>query len=116
MQISAAAAAVTESPPPQLSSFEAGRFKIDKTKMFLGSMFSVNGSTYGPLSATRHLCLGSHSSIEFSDSLIEIVSRWSGPISLALFVPDVEYGIAEIYLEHLRKCYPEIKAQVGCCI
>ena len=77
-------------------------------------MFSVNGTMYSPLSAARHLCLGSQSSIEYLDTLTEAVRRWSGPMSVAVFVPDVEYGISEVYLEYLRGCYPEIRAQVSC--
>ena len=40
------------------------------------------------------------------------ILRWSGPISVALFVPDVEFSIAETFIEYLRNCYPAVKKQV----
>ena len=40
------------------------------------------------------------------------ISRWKGPISVALFVPDVEFSIAETFIEYLRNCYPAVKEQV----
>ena len=41
-----------------------------------------------------------------------VISRWNGPISVALFVPDVEFSIAETFIEYLRNCYPAVKRQV----
>ena len=38
--------------------------------------------------------------------------RWAGPISVALFVPDVEFSIAETFIEYLRNCYPAVRKQV----
>ena len=32
---------------------------------------------------------------------------------MALFVPDVEYGIAWAFIEYLRNCYPAVRDQVG---
>ena len=42
----------------------------------------------------------------------KIKHRWAGPISVALFVPDVEFSIAETFIEYLRNCYPAVRKQV----
>ena len=37
---------------------------------------------------------------------------------MALFVPDVEFSIAETFIEYLRNCYPAVRKQVvrsKCC-
>ena len=75
-------------------------------------MYVVNGSGYNQLGLSRHLCLGSQTSVDFLISLVDIVKRWSGPISLSLFVPDVEFGISQVYLKYLKSCVPAIDSQV----
>ena len=39
--------------------------------------------------------------------------RWAGPISLTLFVPDVEFAVARVFIQFLRKCYPAVRERVG---
>ena len=93
--------------------FDETRFTSDKFRMFKYAMFAANGTDYTGLGATRHLCLGSQASVDHLFSLVEIVKRWSGPISLSLFVPDVEFGISQVYIQYLRKCIPAIQSQVS---
>ena len=38
---------------------------------------------------------------------------WSGPISVAIFVPEVEMDAARIYIETLRKCDRDLKDRVA---
>ena len=39
--------------------------------------------------------------------------RWTGPISVALFVPDVEFTIALVFIEYLRNCFPNVRNRVS---
>ena len=38
---------------------------------------------------------------------------WSGPISVSVFVPEVEMDAARIYIETLRKCDQNLKERVA---
>ena len=40
-------------------------------------------------------------------------TRWTGPISVALFVPDVEFTIALVFIEYLRNCFPNVRDRVS---
>jgi hypothetical protein len=37
----------------------------------------------------------------------------NGPISVALFVPDVEFELTKMYLRKLVSCVPEIRERVA---
>jgi hypothetical protein len=40
------------------------------------------------------VCLATQSSIDRLDSVLDILDTWSGPISLSVFTPDLEYDIS----------------------
>ena len=44
--------------------------------------------------------------------VVQMANRWTGPISMALFVPDVEFSIAKYFIEHLRNCYSSVRDRV----
>ena len=39
--------------------------------------------------------------------------KWTGPISVAIFVTQLELDAATVYVNYIRYCYPEIKNQVA---
>ena len=40
---------------------------------------------------------------------------WSGPTSIALFLPDLELGLGLQFIQYLRSCHPAVERQVlGC--
>ena len=41
-----------------------------------------------------------------------LVTNWSGPLSIAVFGPDKELGVAVHYIRYLRSCHPSIRSQV----
>ena len=65
------------------------------------------------LGVLRLLCLGAQSSVDRLYELTELVTNWSGPMSIAVFVPDIELGIALRYIQYLRNCHPSIRSQVS---
>ena len=44
--------------------------------------------------------------------VVQMANRWTGPISMSLFVPDVEFSIAKYFIEHLRNCYSNVRDRV----
>ncbi len=45
--------------------------------------------------------------------LVDILTGWTGPLSLSVFVPDIELAIAKRYIAFLSKCFPNIDKQVN---
>ena len=86
---------------------------FDKYRMFRSHMFSVAGSDWSQLSRSRLVCLGAQTSLDRLDELTELVTPWSGPVSISVFVPDIELALALKYIQYLRSCYPAIHRQVS---
>jgi len=86
---------------------------FDKFRMFKSHMFSVTGQDWFHLSRSRQLCLGAQTSVDRLYELIELVSNWSGPMSISVFVPHIELGIGLKYIQYLRMCHPAIQRQVS---
>ncbi len=42
-----------------------------------------------------------------------MAENWNGPLSVALFTPDIELDIALRYIVFLRRCFQPIKDQVN---
>ena len=103
--------AATESLPETRVELSEGVF--DQFRKFKTHMFSVTGTDWASLSSSRLLCLGAQTSVDRLYELTELVTNWSGPMSISVFVPDIELGIAVKYIQYLRSCYPAIKRQVS---
>ncbi len=58
------------------------------------------------------MCIGTHASVERMHWLVQVANRWAAPISLTLFVPDVEFAVARLFIEFLRNCYPAVRDRV----
>ena len=111
---SASSSPVTPSSP----GLAQGRVEVsqgvwDQLRQFKTHMFSLTGSDWANLSSSRLLCLGAQTSVDRLYELTELVTNWSGPMSISVFAPDVELGIAIKYIQYLRSCYPAIEAQVS---
>lgn len=85
----------------------------DKFRMFRSHMFTVTGDAWSHLSSSRLLCLGAQTSVDRLYELTELVTNWSGPMSIAVFVPHIELGISLRYIQYLRGCHPSIRSQVS---
>ena len=57
--------------------------------------------------------MATQASIDVAYWLTSTVESWSGPISIAIFTPDIEYDISLHYINYLRACYPKIEQQVS---
>ena len=93
--------------------FSENESHLDMYKMFKTKMFTVTGTKWADLSQSRQVCLGTQTSIDRLYWLPEMVKTWSGPISLTLFVPSIEYHISKVYLRYIRQCFLTVKEQVN---
>ena len=59
------------------------------------------------------MCLGAQTSLDRLDEVTELVTNWSGPLSISVFVPDIELALGLKYIQYLRSCYPAIQSQVS---
>ena len=100
--------------PTKLKSFDFDRTigVFDKHRSFKIHMFSSVGDSWSNLSLSSALCLGTQSSVDRLDNLVEIAASWSGPISVAVFAPSVELSLGLRYIQFLKQCFPKIQRQV----
>ena len=86
---------------------------FDKFRKFQSHMFTVVGEAWSVLSSSRALCLGAQTSVDRLYELVELVKNWSGPMSIAVFVPDIELAVGLRYIQYLRSCNHAIERQVS---
>lgn len=86
---------------------------VDKWRTHKTHMFSSTGSDWRLLSESRQVCLATQTSIDRVHWLLTTVESWSGPISVAVFTPDLEYDISVRYISYLRTCFPKVMRQVS---
>ena len=96
-----------------IMNFISGPGVFDKSRNFQSHMFSVVGEAWSALSSSRALCLGAQTSVDRLYELVELVKNWSGPMSIAVFVPDIELGVGLRYIQYLRSCNLAIERQVS---
>ena len=61
----------------------------DERRQFKTHLFAVTGSQWSALSSTRLLCLGAQTSLDRLHHLPELLTNWSGPVSISVFTPDI---------------------------
>ncbi|KAJ9590757.1 hypothetical protein L9F63_016273 [Diploptera punctata] len=49
-----------------------------------------------------------HATPEFVYNIVEIVRRWEGPVSIAVYAPYTDAALTLIVINHLCHCYPEM--------
>ncbi|KAL7645136.1 UNVERIFIED_CONTAM: hypothetical protein RMT77_003514 [Armadillidium vulgare] len=82
-----------------------GRF--DNRRMFKTFDNIFVGPDYLNLVEFCPVCLATQSSVDRLFWLTQVAKHWEGaPISIAIFTPDIEYGIARAYLQYLITCFP----------
>ena len=64
----------------------------------------ITGPDFPALSQLYDVTLVTQASLDKLHWLSQLGKTWSGPISLALFVPDIEFDFAAKFLHHLINC------------
>lgn len=79
-------------------------FDFDHSRLYKTKTFYLTGSKWSEISERSHVCLATQTSFERLYELFEIVHRWSGPISVAIFAPDIEFQMVKTYLQYFSQC------------
>lgn len=92
--------------------FNPSRGVLDESREYKSFMFSVVGDSWASLSSARSVCLGAQASVERLYEVVEMVKGWSGPVSVAVFVPGIDLAIGLTYIQYLRYCHHGVHSQV----
>ena len=84
----------------------------DKSRVFKINPFFITPDDWEDLSSW-HVCLSTQSSADLIFWIVDQTATWSGPMSVSVFVPDVDYIIAMTMIHYLRKCFPRIRQRVS---
>ena len=103
-------------PPHEVDAFKFN-FKqengvYDKWRLFKVNYFVLTGEKWKDQSS-RSTCLASQASVDRLYWLYTLVNHWDGPISIAVFVPDIEYSIAKSLLSFFTRCFPAIAERIS---
>ncbi|PSN39741.1 hypothetical protein C0J52_19960 [Blattella germanica] len=105
----------TNARPPDVRTFKVdfhlGRW--DRKRLYKFFDFVLPGDRFSELSEKYSICLATQSSIERLDSLVQVVNRWPGTISVSVFIAGNEYALLEFYVSYLRQCFPQIRERVS---
>ena len=85
----------------------------DQSRNFRIFQHVITGSDYSQLSQLYDVTLVSQSSLDKLHWLSQVGTTWSGPISLALFVPDIEFDFAAKFLHHLINCDDTLRSKLA---
>ncbi|XP_031638195.1 beta-1,4-glucuronyltransferase 1 [Contarinia nasturtii] len=85
----------------------------DNSRQYKYFDFAVIGNRFDELTKKYKVCLATQSSLERLYSLVSVANRWTGPISLAVFVAgDDELYLLQLYLSYLQNCFAPIRDAV----
>ena len=62
----------------------------------------VVGAKFQQLSRKLGVTVATQASVDKLHWVVDTVATWQGPVSIALFVPDKEFDIAQFYISYLR--------------
>lgn len=85
---------------------------LDKTRSFKIHSYTVTGDNWSETSNAWHVCLSTQTSVDLMFWIKMQAEMWEGPLSLALFTPDVDYTIAVKMIKYLQTCFPEVQSRV----
>lgn len=85
---------------------------FDKWRLFKVHYFVLVGSRWSE-QTNRSTCLSSQVSVDRLHWLYTLGNHWDGPISVAVFVPDIEFAIARSLLRYFSVCFPGISDRIN---
>ncbi|XP_069955533.1 beta-1,4-glucuronyltransferase 1 isoform X2 [Cherax quadricarinatus] len=65
------------------------------------------------ITAEFHVCLATQASVERLFWVAWQAETWTGPMSVAVFVPGSEYAVAAAMVSYLRRCFPNVQEKVS---
>ena len=99
---------------------DGGAFKVepmlgrwDTRRRYKTHDHVFTGPSYFQLTESCPVCLATQTSVDRLYWLTQAALYWNAPISVAVFTPDVEYGIARGYLQYLVTCFPFLGEKIN---
>ena len=84
----------------------------DSRRRWLSFPLAVPGDDYNQLSKELPVTLATQASLDRLDRVAELASCWDGPLSVAVFAPDVEHPLVTAFVAHLRRCSDAVRRRV----
>ncbi|KAF2367103.1 hypothetical protein FHG87_002158, partial [Trinorchestia longiramus] len=84
----------------------------DKSRVFKVHPFVVKADKWEELT-NWNVCLSSQCSVNLLFWVAEQVKTWNGPMSIAVFVPDMDFIVAKLMIQYMRTCFPAVRDRVS---
>ncbi|XP_076040898.1 beta-1,4-glucuronyltransferase 1-like [Oratosquilla oratoria] len=88
------------------------KWMLDKSKSFKTHRHVVTGDLWRKKSHSRKTCLSTQVSADLLFNVARQAETWTGPISVAVFVPAEDYTVAFLMMHYLRTCFPSVRERV----
>lgn len=93
---------------PELFTVDTHLGRWDNGRLFKTHEHVYTGPSYRLMAASAVVSLATQTSVDRLYWLVQASRHWTEPISVAVFTPDIEYGIAKTYFQYLTTCFPFI--------
>ncbi|TRY72045.1 hypothetical protein TCAL_10867, partial [Tigriopus californicus] len=70
------------------------------------------GSQWLDLSQNSKVTLFTHTSMEYMGSLVRFAEQWQGPLSVAIYVPGVDFHLTKLYINYLQDCHSQLMSRM----
>ncbi|XP_059097921.1 beta-1,4-glucuronyltransferase 1-like [Tigriopus californicus] len=103
--------------PPKRSFYihdvnDGGEFVLHDDNLGI-RMFAIVGSAWQSLSHQSVVTLCTQGNLDYMGNLPYLGSRWKGPMSIAIYVPGIDWDLTRMFVEHLNHCYPEMVSRTN---
>lgn len=95
-----------DSMPPLM--FRPATARLDNRRRYKIHDYVVVGRRWDLVSNLR-VCLATQTSLDRLSSLGEVATMWQGPVSVAVFTPDLEFPLVVRYIDFLLRCFPAVR-------
>ncbi|GBO04498.1 Beta-1,4-glucuronyltransferase 1 [Araneus ventricosus] len=89
--------------------FNQSSSRTDTKRTYIIHDAVVVGNAYGTYGQSAYVTLATQCSVDRLHMLFELADIWRAPMSIAVFVPGVDFYIAKVYIAYLRLCSQVIR-------
>ncbi|XP_035216751.1 beta-1,4-glucuronyltransferase 1-like [Stegodyphus dumicola] len=89
--------------------FNQSSSRTDSRRTYIIHDSVVIGNGYSSYSESAYVTLATQCSVDRLHLLLEVADAWRAPMSVAVFVPGVDFYIAKVYIAYLRLCSQVIR-------
>ncbi|CAG0924156.1 unnamed protein product, partial [Notodromas monacha] len=85
----------------------------DVTRKYATHPFVLSGDSWDKLIHDYPVCMATQTSVDRMYWVANVSESWHGPLSVSIFVPDVELHLAKTVIKFLRRCSPAVADRVS---